>query len=131
MINQELQVNLNEQPLYRGMLIYRKEYGYSLLTLIVDLYTPTEQSSVTSSLGAIDLVEESDCLPSCLPLAAVDIYHFAVAEGTEITVTITNRVEEHQARYTIQANGIEEHPSSLRLHVIHVCESKRTAFIQW
>ncbi len=130
MINQELQVNLNKQPLYRGMLIYRKEYGYSLLTLIVDLYTPTEQSSVTSNLGAIDLVEECNCLPSCLPLAAVDIYHFAVTEGTEITVTVTDRAEEHQARYTIHANGIEEHPSSLRLHVIHVCASKRTAFIQ-
>jgi hypothetical protein len=130
MINQVLPVNSKGQSLYRGILIYRKEYGYSLLTLIVDLYTHDEQSCVTSSLGAIDLAEECNCLPSCLPLAAVDVYHFTVTEGTEITVTITGKAEEYQARYTVLSNGIEEHPSSPRLHVIHVCESKRTAFIQ-
>lgn len=131
MIDQELQTNLEKEPLYRGVLVYRNEYGYRLLTLMVDLYTPDEQSCVTSSLGEVELVEEVDCLPSCLPLAGIDIYHFAVVEGTEITLTITDHAEEHQARYTIHANGVEEHPSSFRLHVTNVCKNGRTAFIQW
>lgn len=73
MIDQELQTNLEKEPLYRGVLVYRNEYGYRLLTLMVDLYAPDEQSCVTSSLGEVELVEEVDCLPSCLPLADVDI----------------------------------------------------------
>src|SRR5438105_1067162 len=123
MINQEPQINQKEQSKegYRGVLIYRQERGHRQLTLMVDLNTIDEQSCVVSRLGEIDLVEEAEHIPACLPVIGIDVYHFEVTDGTEIELTITDQAREYQARYTVQSNGIEEHLSLLRLHVINVC----------
>src|SRR6266568_8791838 len=94
---------------YRGALIYRQEYGYKLLTLMIDLRTPDEQSCVVSRLGEIDLVEEAEQIPACLPLTAIDVYHFAVTDGTEIELTIRSLEAMYTARFTVVPTGIEEH----------------------
>ncbi len=109
---------------YRGALVYRQEYGYKLLTLMIDLRTPDEQSRVVSRLGEIDLVEEAEHIPACLPLAAIDVYHFAVIDGTEIELTIRDQEVMYTARYTVVPTGIEEHPSFLWLDIVASSESR-------
>ncbi len=50
MTNQQLAINQRQKPIegYRGALIYRQEYGYKLITMMIDLRTPDERSNVTS-----------------------------------------------------------------------------------
>src|SRR5579885_3048843 len=91
--HQQFKVNQGQKPVegYRGVLIYKQEYGYKLLTIMIDLCTPDEQSRVVSHFGEIDLVENANEIPACLPLTAIDVYHFAVTDGAEIELTIKNR----------------------------------------
>jgi hypothetical protein len=110
---------------YRGVLIYRQEYGYKLLTMMIDLRTPSEQSYVVSRLGEIDLVEEAKQIPACLPLTAIDVYHFAVTDGTEIKLTIKNEGIMYTARYSVLPTEIEEHFSFLWLDIVASSESRR------
>ena len=50
MIYQQLAVNQGQKLVegYRGALVYRQEYGYKLITMMIDLYTPDERSCVIS-----------------------------------------------------------------------------------
>ena len=107
---------------YRGVLLYRQGYGYQVLTMIIDLYHIEEQCYVVSRLGEFDITEEADHIPSCLPLAAVEVYHILVTDGTEITLTIKGRAGRHQARYIIHSDSVEEHSPFLRLHMIKAGE---------
>ena len=90
MSNQEPGADQNEKPAtgYRGALFYRQEYGYKLITMTIILYIPDEQSCVVSRVYDLDITEEAKYILATLPLAAVDVYHFPVTDGTDIKLTI-------------------------------------------
>jgi hypothetical protein len=120
MTNHQGAVNQSQKPIegYRGALIYRQEYGYKLITVIVDLHTPDERSRVTSWAYDLDIPEEAEHLPVGSPLAAVDLYHFLATDGMEVELTIRGQRGEYTARYIVHATGIEERSSFLWLDVM-------------
>lgn len=120
MANQQIAINQSQKPVegYRGALVYRQEYGYKMITMLIDPYTLDERSSVSSRVYDLDIPEEVEHLPAGSPLAAIDLYHFPATNGTEIELTIRNRAGEHKARYTVAADGVEEHSSFLWLDVL-------------
>jgi hypothetical protein len=115
----------NEKPAagYRGSFVYQQEYGYMLITLMIHLHTPDEQSIVCTRASGLDIREEAEHLPSGSPLAAIDLYHFAATDGTEIFVTIKGHAGEQQARYLIHADAIEEDSPFLWLTLVRSSES--------
>lgn len=129
MTNHEPQTNQSKKPAagYRGGFVYRQEYGYKLITMTISLHTPDKQSIVTTRAYGLDITEEAEHIPSGLPLAAVDLYHFAVTDGTKILLTIKSQAGEQQAHYTVQPNGIEENSPSLSLDLVRSSESVRTS----
>ncbi len=122
--NQREAINQSQKPIegYRRVLIYRQEYGYKLITVIIDLRTPDERSYVTSWAYGFDIPEEAEHLPVGSPLAAVDLYHFLATDGMEIELTIRSRAGEYKARYIVDDTGIEEHSSFLWLDVMKARE---------
>jgi hypothetical protein len=117
--------NQNEKPAtgYRGGLVYRQEYGYKLITMTISLRTHDEHSRVVSCASGLDITEEAEHIPSIAPLAAVDLYHFAATDGTEILLTIKSQAGEHQARYTVQPDGVQEDSPFLWLDLVRSSES--------
>jgi hypothetical protein len=113
MTDQQVASNQRQKSIegYRGVLIYRQEYGYKLITMTVDLHTPDERSRVTSWAHDLDIPEEAEHLPIGSPLAAVDLYHFLATDGMEIELTIKCQGGEYTARYIVHATGIEERSS--------------------
>jgi hypothetical protein len=65
MTNQQVAINQCQKPIegYRGALVYRQEYGYKLITMMIDLRTPDERSRVTSWTYDLDIPEEAEHLP--------------------------------------------------------------------
>jgi hypothetical protein len=110
---------------YRGALIYRQEYEYKLITMMIDLRTPDERSRVTSRAYDFDIPEEAERLPAGSLLAAVDLYHFPATDGMEIELTIRSQAGEDTARYIVNATGLEECSSFLWLDVIKARDSLR------
>jgi hypothetical protein len=117
---------------HRGGLIYQQEHGYKLITMIVWLRTPDEQSHVVSREENMDFTEKANYIPSGQPLslsylhiAAIDMYHFSAIDGTEIELTISFPSGERQlqAHYTVHANGIEEDSPSIQLDIVRSGES--------
>ena len=113
MTNQQLALNKCQKPIegYRGTIAYRQEYGYKLITMMIDLRTPDERSSVTSRAYDLDIPEEAEHLPVGSPLAAVDLYRFPATDGMEIELTIRSQAGEYTAHYLVDATGIDEHSS--------------------
>src|SRR5947209_2722059 len=99
MTNHQLEINERQKPIegYRGTLIYRQEYGYKLVTMMIDLRTPDERSSVTSRAYDFDIPEEAECLPAGSPLTAVDLYRFPTTDGMDIELTIRSQAGEYTA----------------------------------
>ncbi len=119
--------NANQKSVdYRGALFYSQEHGYKLITLMIDLRTPNEQSSVLSSLCDLDIIEEAEHIPANLPLVAIDIYHFSAIDGTEIELTIKCQSEEHTARYVIDATGVQEHSCVIWLDIVKSSQSRQS-----
>ncbi len=127
MINQQGAINQRQKPIerYRGALIYKQEYGYKLITMVIDLRTPDERSRVTSWTYDLDIPEEAEHLPAGSQLAAVDLYHFPATDGMEIELTIRSQAGEYIARYSVDATGIEEHSSFLWLDVVKARDGPR------
>jgi hypothetical protein len=119
MTNQQLEINQHQKPIeeYRGTLVYRQEYGYNFITIMIDLRTPDERSRVTSRVYDFDIPEEAERLPAVSPLASVDLYRFPDINGMEIELTIRSQEGEYTARYIVDGTGIEEHSSLLWLDV--------------
>jgi hypothetical protein len=92
MIHQTPKSNQGQKPVegYRGALVYRQEYGYKLITTMIDLCTLDERSSVISRLDDLPITEEAEHLPADLPLTAIDLYRFLATNGMEIELTIRN-----------------------------------------
>ncbi len=98
MTNQQLAINQRQKAIegYRGTLVYRQEYGYKLITMMIDLCTPDERSRVTSWAYDYDIPEEAEHLPAGSPLSAVDLYRFPATDGMEIALTIRSQEENTQ-----------------------------------
>ena len=112
---------------YRGGFICRQEDGYKLITMIVNLLTPDEQSAVTTCDCGFTFAEEAKHIPLGSPLAAVDLYHFAVTDGTEIELTIRSPREEYQTHYIVSPTDTREAVSFLWLDIIQShCSNKTT-----
>ena len=118
--NQRVAINQSQKPIegYRGVLIYRQEYGYKLITVIVDFHTPDERSRITGWAYDLDIPEEAEHLPAGSPLAAIDPYHFLATDGMEIGLTIRSQEGEYTAYYLVAATSVEEHSSFLWLDVM-------------
>jgi len=125
--NQRVAINQSQKSLvgYRGVLIYKQEYGYKLITMMIDLRTPDERSRVTSRTYDFDIAEEAERLPAGSPLAFVDLYRFPATDGMEIELTIRSQAGEYTARYIVDAIGIEEYSSFLWLDVMKARDSLR------
>ncbi len=127
MTNQQLEINKRQKPIegYRGTLVYRQEYGYKLITMMIGLRTPDERSHVTTWAYGFDIPEEAEHLPTDSPLAAVDLYRFPATDGMEIELTIRSQEGEYTASYIADATGIEEHSSFLWLDVMKARDGLR------
>jgi hypothetical protein len=111
MTTQEL-TSMTQQPEnYRGALVYRQEHGYKLVTMTVSV-APSEQSYVTSLAHHLLLAEEAEHLPG------VDLYHFAVTDGTLIQLAIETPAGDEEAWYTIAPNEVIVHCSPFRLDIV-------------
>jgi hypothetical protein len=91
---------------------------------MIDLRTSDEQSSVVSRLGEIDLAEEAKHIAASLPLAAIDVYYFPTADGTEIELTIRGQEATYIVRYIVMPTGIKECSSFLWLDLVASSESR-------
>jgi len=125
--NQQVVINQSQKPIegYRGTLVYRQEYGYKLITMMIDLRTPDERSRVRTWAYDFDIPEEAEHLPTGSPLAAVDLYRFPATDGMEIELTIRSQAGEYTARYIVDATGIEEYSSFLWLDVMKARDGLR------
>lgn len=127
MTNQEPPIQRSERPGadYRGALVYRQEHGYKFITITISIRGLDEQSRVISRAYDLDVLEEAKHIPSGSPLlTAVDVYHFPVTDGTKIELAISSPAGEHQAHYTVHADGVKEDSSStLWLDIVRSSES--------
>lgn len=125
MTSQQLGTTQNQKSVteYRGSLVYRQEYGYKLITMLIDLCTCDEESSVLTRLDDFDLAERAEHIPASVPLIGIDFYHFPATDGTEIELTIKRQGKEYTARFLVEANGIQKQPSFLWLDIIKSSES--------
>ena len=128
MTNQQRTINQSQKPVegYRGTLVYHQEYGYKLITMMVRLQAPNEQSTVTTCDCGFTFTEEAEHIPSGLLRAAVDFYHFAVTEGTEIELMMRSPWGEDHARYIVSATDIQEHSPFLWLDFVKSRQDGKT-----
>ena len=106
MTDHELTDIYQEPEDYRGSLVYTQEYGYKLVTMTVSV-APDEQSHVTSHAHHLPVSEEAE------HLQAVDLYHFAVTDGTQIQLTLETPAGNKEAWYTVHPDDILAEPSPL------------------
>jgi hypothetical protein len=116
--------NQSQKPVegHRGALVYRQEYGYKLITMLIEPYTPDERSSVSSRADDFDIPEEVEHLPAASPHGTVDVHHFPATDGMEIVLAIRNQAGKHTAHYTVAAAGVEEHSTFVWLDVLRVSD---------
>jgi hypothetical protein len=121
MANQALKNNQSQKSIegYRGVLVYRQESGYKLVTMIIDMYTPDEQSHITIWSHNLDTLEYREPLHVNALHTAFDLYHFRVADDANIELLIKRQEGVSEAYYTVGATGIEEYSSFLWLDVVN------------
>jgi hypothetical protein len=105
---------------YRGVLIYKQEPGYKMITMMIDLHTPDEQSHITIWLRDLDTLEYRKPLHVDALHTAFDLYHFRIANDADIELLIKHQEGVCEAYYTVGATGIEEYSSFLWLDVVNV-----------
>ncbi len=116
MTSQEL-TNVSQEPEdYRGGVVYTQEYGYKLVTMTVSV-APDEQSHVTSHTYNIPISEEAEHVQE------VDIYYFAVTDGTQIQLTIDTPIDSKEAWYTVHSDAIVAEHSPIGMDIVRSDES--------
>ena len=115
-INQEPADVYQEPEDYRGGLVYRQEYGYKMVTMTVSV-APDEHSYVISYAHALPLAEEIE------HLQGVDLYHFAVSDGTQIQLTIETPAGNKEAWYAVRPDAIVAEPSPIEVTLVRSEES--------
>lgn len=111
---------------YRGGFICRQEYGYKLITMIVNLLTPGEQSTVTTCDCGFTFTEEAKHISFGSLLMTVDLYHFAVTDGTEIELTVRGPQGQYRARYIVCPADRREHSPFLWLDLVKSRQDGKT-----
>jgi hypothetical protein len=111
---------------YRGGFICRQKDGYKLITMMVSLLTSDEQSTVTTCDCGFTFTEEAMHIPLGSLLVAVDLYHFAVTDGTEIELTIQSPQEEYQTHYIVSSTDTQADAPFLWLDIITSRRSDET-----
>jgi hypothetical protein len=113
MTNQELTSIYQEPDDYRGALVYTQEYGYKTVTMTVSV-APDEQSHVTSHAHNLPVSEDVE------HLQGVDLYHFAVTEGTQIqlTIEVSAGTDSKEAWYTVHPDGIVAEHSPIEMTLV-------------
>jgi hypothetical protein len=116
LISHEL-TEINQEPEdYRGSLVYTQEYGYKMVTMMISV-TPDEQSNVTSHAYNLPVSEEAEHLQE------VDLYHFAVTDGTQIQLTIETSAGSKEAWYTVHPDTIVAEHSPIEMDIVRSDES--------
>jgi gamma-glutamylcyclotransferase (GGCT)/AIG2-like uncharacterized protein YtfP len=116
MADHELTDIYQEPEDYRGSLVYTQEYGYKLVTMTVSV-APNEQSHVISYAYNLPIAEEAE------HLQGVDLYHFAVTDGTQIQLTIETPAGSKEAWYTVHPEAIVAEPSPIEVTLVRSDES--------
>jgi hypothetical protein len=121
MTNQTLGSSQNQKPVegYRGIFLYRQVSGYTLITMIVNLYTPDDDSFILIWSRDRETLEYGNHLQR----DAFDLYHFWVIDGDVVDIELTVMLQEgvDTAYYTIGASGVEDLASdSLWLEVVKI-----------
>jgi gamma-glutamylcyclotransferase (GGCT)/AIG2-like uncharacterized protein YtfP len=116
MTDQELTDIYQEPEDYRGSLVYTQEYGYKLVTMTVSV-APDEQSRVITHAYELPVSEEAE------HLQAVDLYHFAVTDGTQIQLTLETPAGNKEAWYTVRPDTIVAEHSLIDLDIVRSDES--------
>jgi hypothetical protein len=128
MTNQQGIINQSQKSIerYRGALVAQQKDGYKLITIIVGLLTPDEQSSVTTCDCGFTFTEEAKYIPLGSLLVAVDLYHFAVTDGTEIELTVRGPLGEYRARHIVCPTDRQEHSLFLWLDLVKSRQNGKT-----
>jgi hypothetical protein len=116
MTDNELTAIYQEEEDYRGGLVYTQEYGYKTVTMTVSI-APDEQSHVISHAYNLPVTEEAE------HLQGVDLYHFAVTDGTQIQLTIEAPIGNKEAWYTVRPDEIVAEPSPIEVTIVCSDES--------
>jgi hypothetical protein len=116
MTDQEPAGIYQEKEDYRGGLVYTQEYGYKTVTMTVSV-AANEQSHVISHAHNLPVAEEPE------HVQGVDLYHFAVIDGTQIQLTLETPAGNKEAWYTIHPDTIVAEPSPVAMDIVRSDES--------
>jgi hypothetical protein len=125
MANQEPTRSQKSSEGYRGVLIYRQECGCKLVTMMITLRTPGEQSHIAIWSHDLDTLEDIEPLSVGSLHAAIDLYHFRITGSAEIELAIKNQEGEYTAYYTVNTTRVEEYSSFLWLDIVKFCNKIR------
>jgi hypothetical protein len=109
-------ITVKKSENYRGALVYRQEDGYAMVTMTVSVASD-EHSQVTSHACNLPIPEDAE------HLEGVDLYHFAVTDGTKIQLTITSPIGVAEAWYTIKRHTVLAVVSFLHMSIVRASES--------
>jgi hypothetical protein len=101
---------------YRGSLVYTQEYGYKTVIMTVSV-APDEHSHVTSYADTPPVLEEAE------HFQAVDLYHFAVTDGTRIQLTLETLTGNNEAWYAVEPHALVAEPSPIEMDILRSDES--------
>ena len=96
---------------YRGSIVYTQEDGYTIVTMMVSI-APDEHSSVTSHAYNLPVVEEAE------HLSGIDLYHFAVPDGTRLQLIIEAPRGKREAWYTVRLHTLVADHSPIEMDII-------------
>jgi hypothetical protein len=116
MTDHELTDIYQEEEDYRGGLVYTQEYGYKTVTMTISV-APDERSHVISHAYHLPVTEEAE------HVQAVDLYHFAVTDGTQIQLTLETPAGNKEAWYTVCPDTIVAEHSPIDLDIVRSDDS--------
>ena len=115
MTNHEPTSYYQEREDYRGGLVYRQEHGYKMVTMTVSV-RPDERSHVTSHAYNLPVSEDVE------HLQGVDVYYFAVTDGTQIQLTIDTPTGCKEAWYTVHPDTVVVEHSLIKMDIVRSSE---------
>ncbi|MBV9228521.1 MAG: hypothetical protein JOZ18_04340 [Chloroflexi bacterium] len=119
MTTQELKDIILEPDDYRGSIVYTQEYEHKTVTMMISV-APDEHCHVTSHAHNLPVSEEAE------HLQGVDLYHFAVTDGTQIQLTIETPAGSTEAWYIVAPDEIVMQRSSIEMDT--VCSDESVPF---
>ena len=107
---------MNQFPLVlprmcRGVLVYRQEDGYMMITITISV-TPDEYCQVISHAFGLPIEEEAEHLPG------LDVYHFVVSCGTKVELSVALPMGVEEVGYRVSRHTVLRVASSLYLSIV-------------